>query len=78
MLKYNLIKETDKTVLYKYFPEGESDSGVVAFDKQSGSCSIDTLADNDRHKIYALKLFKRIREFASKGTFEKEGTVAWY
>lgn len=29
MLKYNLITETDKTVLYKYFPKGETDSGVV-------------------------------------------------
>ena len=76
MLKYVLIENAGDVVRYEYFPEGESDSGIVSF--RDGKVSIETLAKNDRHERYALKLFKKIREMASTGTFEKEGIVAWY
>ena len=76
MLKYVLIENAGNAVRYEYFPEGESDSGIVSFN--DGKFSIEYLAKNDRHERYALKLFKKIREMASSGTFEEKGIVAWH
>lgn len=78
MLKFKLVEETPKTVVYKYFPEGGTDAGIVSFDKESKANSIVTLSVKDRHQRYAQKLFSRIREFANSNSFEKEGTIAWY
>ena len=78
MLKFNMVDNKEGKVLYEYFPEGRADSGFVSFIEKTGDVSIESLAKNDRHERYALKMFKRIREMASNGTFEKEGTIAWY
>lgn len=77
MLKYLLFKENDKEVIYKYYPEDGSDSGSIVVAKDTGECNINELSPNDRHQRYALKLFKKLKEFASNGSFEKEGIVAW-
>ena len=77
MLKFSLVEETTKKVVYKYFPEGGTDAGVVSFDKESKTNSIITLSAKDRHQRYAQKLFSRIREFANGNSFEKEGIIAW-
>jgi hypothetical protein len=58
------------------FPEGGSVSGRISL--CNGKFSIDSLAENDRHQIYAMKLLRKIREMASNGVFEEEGMIAWY
>jgi hypothetical protein len=73
-----MVENKDGKVSFRYFPEGGSDYGVVSFNEKTGDGSVETLAKNDRHQRYALKMFKRIREMASKGSFAKEGIVAWY
>ena len=78
MLNYILVEETPKKVVYKYYPEGGTEAGVVSFDKESNTNSIVTLSEHDKHQRYAQKLFKRIREFANSKSFEKEGLIAWY
>jgi hypothetical protein len=78
MLKFTMVENKDGKVSFRYFPEGGSDYGVVSFNEKTGDGSVETLAKNDRHQRYALKMFKRIREMASKGSFAKEGIVAWY
>ena len=78
MLKFVLIEEIGNSVLYSYYPEGGSESGIVSFNKKTGDGGVNRLANNDKHQRYALKILKRIREMASAGTFEKEGIVAWY
>lgn len=78
MLKFSMTEENKNRVAYEYYPEGGSAVGVVSFDKQKGTGSIETLADNDKHQRYALKMLKRIREMASNKAFEKEGMVVWY
>lgn len=78
MLKFTMVENKEGKVLYEYFPEGGAESGVVSFSEKTGDVGIETLAKNDKHERYALKLFKRIREMASNGNFEKEGTIAWY
>ena len=77
MLKYNLINETDKEIIYEYFPEGGKLHGVVSFNKATQECSTVRTADNDKHLRYALKMFKRIRVFARDNNFEKTGYIAW-
>jgi hypothetical protein len=78
MLKFILEKETDKEVVYRYYPEGTEDGGLVSYDKEKKECSIVTLSAQDRHQRYACKMFARIRAYATDGFFEKEGTIAWY
>lgn len=77
MLTYALLQENENELLYEYFPEGGDASGIVAYNKKSGICDIRKLSDADKHQRYALKLFKRIREFASGGSFKNEGIIAW-
>lgn len=77
MLKYELIEENESKALYKYFPEGGSESGVVVIDKKSGECSIENLSSNDRYQRYAIKMFKRLRELLASKSFEKTGIIAW-
>lgn len=78
MLKFTMVENKNGKVSYRYFPEGGSDYGTVTFSEKTGDASIETLAKNDRHQRYALKMFKRIREMANNGSFEKEGIVAWH
>lgn len=78
MLKFIMLERNENNVLYRYFPEGGSDYGIVSFNEKTGDVSIETAAKNDKHQRYALKMFKRIREMASNGSLEKEGIVAWY
>lgn len=78
MLKYRLIKDTPEMVSYRYFPEGEDESGVVVFDKATKECSIKSRPESDRHSLYAFKLFRKIEAFAESGSFKKEGLIAWY
>lgn len=78
MLKFVLEKETNSNVVYKYYPEGKDDVGIVSYDKVNRECKIVILATQDIHKRYAFKMFSRIRKCAENGFFEKEGTIAWY
>lgn len=78
MLKFNLVEETSKKVVYEYYPEGGSDAGVVSYDKVLKTNSIVTLSAKDKHQRYAQKLYARIREFANSNSFEKTGMIAWY
>lgn len=79
MLKYKLIEETSATVIYEYYPEGNfSVAGVISYDKILNTNSIVTQSAEDRHGIYAQKMFAKIREFAEGNLFEEEGLIAWY
>ena len=77
MLKYLLFKENEDKVIYRYYPEDGKESGLISVTKKSGECDIDELSPNDKHQRYAMKLFKRLKEFANNDSFEKEGIVAW-
>lgn len=78
MLKFKLNEETAEKVVYEYFPENGTESGVVSYDKKTDKCSIVTLSKADKHQRYAQKMFSKIRECASNNSFQKEGIVAWY
>ncbi len=78
MLKFFLIEENEKIIRYEYYPEGEEQSGVILFSKTIKKYEVERLAPNDKHRIYALKMFGKIRQFIQNQTFEKEGLIAWY
>lgn len=78
MLRFKMLKESENRITYEYYPESGTDSGIVSVEKTSGECDVETLAVNDRHRIYALKLFSRLRAFSRDGNFKKEGIIAWY
>lgn len=79
MLKFSMVENNQGKVLYKYFPEGGADFGIVSFNEKTKDTNIESLAKSDKHGRYAMKLFKRIREMASKyGALETEGIIAWY
>ena len=77
MLKYNLIRDDGNKLIYEYFPEGKENSGFVSYSKTSSECKIEELSENDRHQIYALKMLKKLREFANNQMFKTDGMVAW-
>ena len=78
MLKFKIVENEQGKLVYRYYPEGNEDFGEVSYDEKTGICSIEILANNDRHKRYALKMMSRIRAMKANGTFEAEGMVAWY
>ena len=78
MLKYILERETDNEMVYRYFPEGKSESGLVSYDKNTGELSVIELAPGELFRTYALKMFYKIRTFINNGVFRQSGIVAWY
>ena len=79
VLAYKLVKETKTALEYEYYPEGnQKDGGTVAVSKEDGNISILKLSPSDEAKIYAMKLFKRIRQFQSIDEYDKQGTISWY
>lgn len=76
MLKYTLIESKDGKIRYKYHPEGGSTFGIVSY--SDGKCSIEILAENDKHERYALKMFKKLREMEKNKVFVSDGSLAWY
>lgn len=78
MLTYALLNENGNELQYEYFPEGGTAPGVVSYNKETGECYINKLSEKDKHQMYALKLFKKIRDFERNGSFQKEGMIAWY
>lgn len=78
MLKYKLICKNETEIMYEYFPEGNNISGIIVYNIELNDCVIQKLAENDRHSLYALKMIKRIQEFANNCSFLESGIVAWY
>ena len=78
LLKFILLKESEKEIEYAYYPEGKKTFGFISYDIKTGNCRIVSLSPDDEHKIYAFKMMRRIRKSARLGSFEAEGIVAWY
>ena len=78
MLKYVLERETDDEMVYRYFPEGKTDSGLVSYNKKTGELSVIELAPGEKFRTYALKMFYKIRTIIANGEFRQSGIVAWY
>lgn len=78
MLKYEQIENNSKYAVYKYYPEGKSEAGVLAVSKINKEIIRLDLAPDDEFKWYALKLYKRIKNWIDNGTLPQTGKIAWY
>ena len=79
MVKFELISDNKEMVIYKYYPEGKKQyPGEVGYNKITNECSVIVLSQKDLNKMYALKVFKRMREYAAGNEFKQSGMVAWY
>ena len=78
MLTFELFQETERDLVFKYYPENGTLYGVFSYDKIDKVFSIVNLSKNDHHRIYAQKMIARIQRDASQGKFDEKGTIAWY
>ena len=78
MLRYVLLEENKNNAIYEYFPEGKSQSGIIGVSKATGELNIIRLAETDRHRTYAAKLFRKLEEFQKKQLYNEKGMIAWF
>lgn len=78
MLKLILIRATDNSLIYHYFPEEKSAYGILSINTATGEIQIIKIADNDKHRRYLGHAISELRKFHECGTYCKEATVAWY
>lgn len=79
MLTYKLIANTNDVADYEYCPEDNKNSvGIVRISKSNGKVSVIKLSPSDEFKTYAMKLFKKLREFNAKSEYKQSGTITWY
>lgn len=79
MLTYKSVYETSTSSEYEYRPEGNKNvPGLVSTSKKDGAVSIVKLSPSDDARIYALKLFKKLRQFHFDGKYPKQGAVSYY
>ena len=79
MLTYKLIYESESTVEYEYYPEGnEKEKGLVSLSKKDGKPSIIDLPASDDTRMYAGMFFKRLRQFHTNNAYKNQGKMAWY
>lgn len=75
MLTYKLVEETNKSVKYRYFPEGEEEFGTITFEKETGNVLDMNPAETDEDEWYVKHM---ISKFAEKKELDKKGIIAWY
>lgn len=79
MLAYKVVKETEHSLEYEYYPEGnKEEKGTVSVSKEDGTIEVVKLSPSDEARIYAMKLFKKIRQFQAVDEYERQGTISWY
>lgn len=78
MLRFVLIKNNKDTVTYEYFPEGKTQSGFISISKATGELNVEKIADSDKFKRYAAKMFRKLKEFQKANFYEEKGIIAWY
>ena len=78
MLKYELIEDNSKYTAYKYYPENKDKSGILVVNKADKEIVRMELAPNDEFRWYALKLYKRIKEWLDEEDLPQTGKIAWY
>lgn len=78
MLRYVLDRIDHEVAYYKYYPEHDEIPGVVSVNKKNGEATIVMLAPQDKSRIYAFKLMRRLEQFFRQGRYETDGIVAWY
>ena len=67
MVKFQLVKQTDKTAIYHYYPENNRDSrGVIYLSLSKGSAYIKELAPTDSIRTISVKELNSLRVSANQ------------
>lgn len=78
MEKLELLEVNEHKVIYKYYPEQETENfGVVSVNRKTGERKIEKLFDN-YGKTYAFHACRELERYINNGNFPVKGGVAWY
>ena len=78
MEKLELLEVNEDKVVYKYFPETETeDFGIVSVNRKTGERKIEKLFEK-YGKTYAFHACRRLENYIAEGKFPVNGGVAWY
>lgn len=78
MEKLELLEVNESKVVYKYFPETETENfGVVSVNRKTGERKIEKLFEK-YGKTYAIHACNRLEDYIEDGKFPVIGGVAWY
>ena len=61
MVKFQLVSEDDRSVIYWYYPEGSKEHGVITVDKKTQTAEITCLAPDDFSRTVSVDEFKSLR-----------------
>ena len=80
MLRYKLMDSDNKSVTYRYYPEGKESYGEITVSRSTGEIEDFVLApiETERFKWYFRHMYARIRQFIENDEFLESGLVAWY
>ena len=63
MVKFQLIEETEDTLVYWYFPEGKHEGyGIITINKKTGEAEITKLATIDRSRYVPVEEILQLRD----------------
>ena len=78
MESLELLEVNEDKVIYKYYPEQETESfGVVSVNRKTGERKIEKLFENYPNS-YAFHACRELERYITKGNFPVKGGVAWY
>ena len=78
MEKLELLEVNEEKVIYKYFPETETEKfGIVSVNRKTGERKIEKLLD-EYLTNYANHALNELERYINKGNFPVTGGVAWY
>ncbi len=62
MVKFQLVSEDDRFIIYWYFPEGGEDHGVITVDKEMQTAEITSLAPKDFLRTVSVDELNSLRD----------------
>ena len=77
MERLELLEVNEDKVIYKYYPEQETEFGIVSVNRKTGERKIEKLFD-DYGTWYAWHACRELERYITNGSFPVKGGVAWY
>lgn len=90
MVKFKLVYQDDRIILFRYFPEGNEDNyGVITVDKENETIEITKMAPDDFLReisadrqivsyYYGNHAISKITEAMNNGEIPNSGYSDWY
>lgn len=77
MLRLELVGNTQKEVIYNYFPEQGKEYGTVSMNKDTGEFSVVKISANDEFRTYLSHAVSKIKKYSAENIFLEHDVVAW-